>query len=102
MRQLVERVHLLDSDLEGHAEIVAGPLGLVAAGGSGEAVDVPVHEAVPEECGRGGVAVHDGGAVGSVSGVRGQWPSLGCAVVGAAPGVAVGRGVGAVALAVSE
>ncbi|GBE62831.1 sulfate transporter antisigma-factor antagonist STAS, putative [Babesia ovata] len=102
VRQPVERVHFLDGDLEGLAEILAGALALVAAGGSGEAVDVPVDEAVPEECGRGGVAVHDGGAVGSVSGVRGQWPSLGCAVVGAAPGVAVGRGVGAVALAVSQ
>ncbi|GBE62899.1 exodeoxyribonuclease VII large subunit, putative [Babesia ovata] len=100
--QPVERVHLLDSDLEGHAEIVAGPLGLVAAGGSGEAVDVFEHEAVLEECGRGGVAVHDGGAVGSVIGARGQWPSLGCAVIVAAPGVAVGCGVGAVPLAVLE
>ncbi|GBE62841.1 CDP-6-deoxy-delta-3,4-glucoseen reductase, putative [Babesia ovata] len=62
VRQLVERVHLLDGDLEGHAEILAGPLALVAAGGSGEAVGVPEREAVVEECGRDGVAVHDGGA----------------------------------------
>ncbi|GBE62807.1 pescadillo homolog isoform, putative [Babesia ovata] len=62
VRQPVERVHLLDGDLQCRAEILAGPLGWVAAGGSGEAVDVPVHEAVPEECGRGGVAVRDGGA----------------------------------------
>ncbi|GBE62875.1 2-dehydro-3-deoxy-6-phosphogalactonate aldolase, putative [Babesia ovata] len=102
MRQLVERVPLLDGDLQCCAEILAGALGWVAAGGSGEAVDVFEHEAVLEECGRGGVAVHDGGAVGSVIGARGQWPSLGCAVVGAAPGVAVGRGVGAGALAVLE
>ncbi|GBE62853.1 arginyl-tRNA synthetase, putative [Babesia ovata] len=62
VRQPVERVHVLDGDLEGLAEILAGALALVAAGGSGEAVDVPVDEAVAEECGRGGVAVHDGGA----------------------------------------
>ncbi|GBE62832.1 Pentulose kinase, putative [Babesia ovata] len=62
VRQLVERVHLLDGDSEGQAEIRAGALGLVAAGGSGEGVDVPEREAVLEECWRGGVAVHDGGA----------------------------------------
>ncbi|GBE61175.1 hypothetical protein BOVATA_026680 [Babesia ovata] len=89
VRQPVERVHLLDGDLQCHAEILAGPLALVAAGGSGEGVDVPEREAVLEECGRGGVAVRDGGAVGSVIGVRGQWTLLGCAVVVAAPGVAV-------------
>ncbi|GBE62893.1 RNA polymerase sigma70, putative [Babesia ovata] len=92
VRQPVERVHLLED----------GALGLVAAGGAGEAVGVPVHEAVPEECGRGGVAVHDGKAVGSVIGVRGHGKTLGWAVVGAAVGVAVGRGVGAGALAVLE
>ncbi|GBE62830.1 luciferase-like monooxygenase family protein, putative [Babesia ovata] len=102
MRQLVERVQFLDGDLQCCAEILAGALGLLAAGGAGEAVDVPEREAVPEECGRGGVAVRDGGAVGSVIGARGQWPSLGLALVVAAPGVAGGRGVGAVALAVSQ
>ncbi|GBE62901.1 multidrug transporter, putative [Babesia ovata] len=79
-----------------------GPLGWVAAGGAGEAVDVPVHEAVPKECGRGTVAVRDGEAVGSVIGARGHGKTLGWAVVGAAVGVAVGRGVGAGALAVLE
>ncbi|GBE62885.1 gamma-glutamyl cyclotransferase, putative [Babesia ovata] len=88
VRQLVERVHLLDGDLQCLAEILAGPLGGVAAGGAGEAVGIPVHEAVLEERGRGGVAVRDGGAVGSVIGARGQWPSLGLALVVAAPGVA--------------
>ncbi|GBE62803.1 family transcriptional regulator, putative [Babesia ovata] len=62
VRQPVERVHFLDDDLERRAEILAGALGLWASGGSGEAVGVPVDEAVLEECGRGGVAVHDGGA----------------------------------------
>ncbi|GBE58890.1 hypothetical protein BOVATA_003830 [Babesia ovata] len=62
VRQLVERVHLLDDDLQCCAEILACPLALVAAGGAGEAVGVPEREAVPEERGRGGVAVHDGGA----------------------------------------
>ncbi|GBE62837.1 multidrug transporter, putative [Babesia ovata] len=102
VRQPVERVHLLDGDLQCCAEILAGPLGWVAAGGAGEAVDVPVHEAVPKECGRGTVAVRDGEAVGSVIGARGHGKTLGWAVVGAAVGVAVGRGVGAGALAVLE
>ncbi|GBE62836.1 DNA polymerase D polymerase subunit DP2, putative [Babesia ovata] len=62
VRQPVERVHLLEDDLQCCAEILAGPLGSVAAGGSGEAVDVPEREAVPEECGRDGVAVRDGEA----------------------------------------
>ncbi|GBE62889.1 mevalonate kinase, putative [Babesia ovata] len=101
MRQLVERVQFLDGDLQCCAEILAGALGLLAAGGAGEAVGVPVHEAVPEERGRGGVAVHDGRAVGSVIGARGHGKTLGCAV-GAAPGVAGGCGVGAGALAVLE